>query len=59
MRYLCITCEGEYTDICLDGLNYYHACPAITLENGEQKERKDKRDENIGKKKEGKGRTIV
>ena len=58
-KYKCNTCGGEYNDFCLDGLAYYHACPPVFDDKSNYKERKDKRDENAGKKLEGKGRAPV
>ena len=57
--YKCTTCEGKYSDACDDSLQYFHACAPEKDENGKYRERKDKRDENAGKKLEGKGRTAV
>lgn len=46
MKYICKICLGEYNDTCGDGLKYYHACPKLTDKDGNEVERKDKRDEN-------------
>lgn len=56
MRYKCKTCGGEYDDVCEDGLAYYHACSDITDKDEKTAPRPDKRDENVAKKLEGKGR---
>ena len=58
-KYKCNSCGGEYSDTCADGLAYYHACPLEKITENEYKERSDKRDENAGKKLEGKGRKEV
>jgi hypothetical protein len=55
-KYQCKTCEGVYSDVCEDGLQYYHACPPIEVSKDKYAERVDKRDENAGKKMEGLGR---
>ena len=59
MKYKCTTCEGQYEDICTDSLQYFHACAPIPDGEFNTKERTNKRDENAGKKLEGKGRTAV
>lgn len=59
MNFKCISCAGEYADKCNDGLKYYHACPQIEVSEGVYIDRPDKRDENIGKKIQGKGVDIV
>ena len=51
----CKTCGGEYETVLKDGTDYYHACAPIETAEGKIMERPDARDENIGKKKEGKG----
>lgn len=51
----CKSCGGEYENILDDGMEYYHACPPIIDIDNNMLERPDKRDENIGKLKEGKG----
>ena len=58
-KYKCNTCGGEYNDICPDGLEYWHSCPDEPEGNDQYKPRKDKRDENPGRKTEGKGRTKI
>lgn len=55
----CITCGGEYADVCTDGLEYYHACPKIEVSEGVYIDRADKRDENVGKMFAGKGVSFV
>jgi len=55
-KFQCKTCLGIYNDTCPDGLAYYHACPDKLEGNDKYKPRKDKRDENPGRKSEGKGR---
>ena len=55
----CNTCGGVYSSKNDDGTAYYHACPLILDKSGECVERPDKRDENVGKKQEGKGAEIV
>jgi hypothetical protein len=59
MIYKCKICEGIYNNKCNDGLHYYHACSTITDEKGEQKERTDKRDENIKDTKNWEGIEII
>lgn len=56
MKYKCKTCEGTYNDTCDDGLQYYHACPEILEKEGKYVAYADARNENVGKKLEGKGR---
>lgn len=51
----CKSCEGEYENVLDDGMQYYHACAPIEIQPEKFAERPDKRDENIGKFKEGKG----
>lgn len=55
----CKTCGGIYTDTFQDGTKYYHACPPIDLSDTKFTERPDRRDENVGKKLEGKGSESV
>lgn len=59
IKYQCNTCLGEYNDTNPDGLAYYHACPPELIAEDTYAERKDKRDENAGQRKEGKGRTLT
>lgn len=59
MKYKCTTCEGKYSETLEDNLLYCHACPPVIDENEKYIERADKRDENAGVKKEGKGRTQI
>lgn len=59
MKNLCKTCLGAYDTLLSDGLEYYHACAPIAVSETESEERIDKRDENIGKKLEGKGADII
>ena len=59
IKYKCNSCLGEYSDTCADGLAYYHACPPVQIKEDVYAERSDKRDENAGKKLEGKGREEV
>lgn len=56
MKYICNTCLGVYSDTSGDGMRYFHACAPELIAEEEYKERKEKRDENVGQKKEGKGR---
>jgi hypothetical protein len=55
----CISCGGEYSDICSDGLEYYHECAPVTLSETEFEELPDKRNENVGKLIAGKGTSLV
>lgn len=55
----CKSCGGEYENILDDGMEYYHACPPLFDFEGEMAELADRRDENIGKFKEGKGAELV
>lgn len=57
--YRCETCKGEYSKVCGDGLEYYHACPDIEDVDYKTKPITDKRDENIRKKLPGKGATKI
>ena len=57
--YKCKTCGGEYDDTSGNHYEYYHACPPVLNEKNEYVEREDKRDENAGINKEGKGRDEV
>ncbi len=59
IKYKCKTCQGTYSDKCADGLEYYHACPPERIDDFNYKERENKRDENTGKKLEGKGRDKI
>lgn len=55
----CNTCGGEYKKICLDGMTYFHSCPPIVDQDNVMSERPDKRDENVGKKLQGKGADVI
>lgn len=59
IKYKCITCGGEYNDTGNDGLAYYHACPLERIEEDKYNEYTEKRNENAGKKLEGKGREKI
>lgn len=59
MKYQCKTCLGEYYDVGKDNIAYYHACPPIRISENEFQERPDKRDENAGRKLEGKGKREI
>ena len=59
MKYKCKICQGTYSDVCADGLKYYHECPTTTNEEGETVERVGKRNENIIRKQEDLGREII
>lgn len=59
IKYTCNSCGGVYADTSADGVRYFHACPPVLNEKSEPVERSDKRDENVGKKLEGKGRSEV
>ena len=58
-KYRCNTCAGEYSDQSRDGIAYFHACPREADVNGDPKDRKDKRDENVGVNLEGKGKSEI
>lgn len=51
----CKTCGGEYEENCNDGLKYYHACADTIDITGKIVPVADKRDENVGKRLNGKG----
>lgn len=59
MKYKCATCNGEYIDTSIDSVPYYHACAPILESKDKYIDRTDKRDENAGKKLEGKGRVKI
>jgi len=59
IKYKCKTCAGEYSDTCADDLAYYHSCPQIQIKEDVFAERSDKRDENAGREKEGRGREKI
>ncbi len=58
-QFECNTCHGVYFDKTPEGLDYFHACPPKRVREDEFTEYPNKRDENIGIKLEGAGRTEV
>lgn len=51
----CKSCGGEYEQLLDDGMEYYHVCSPIKISENVYEERPDKRDENVGRFRAGKG----